>query len=725
MTDIVASDGPQVGIELSRPDPAVLEVSGGSGKDAWRMRFGSRPDISAHVASGEEGRAWFSHGPWLRQVDVAKGIVTGRWRFPGDIVKLTPSDTKVEVKLDLGKHAESHFQPVLMFDPAAPRIPEWPVGWLMLYRVSATEQTVFPVGESTGVPVTEIAREKALSMLGPVEEAMRRDPQSPWWPVTRARLLLAAGDPQAEVAFRETVQSAPADYAELFPLASHLDHLGRHDDARLAFERGYQDFWQRGYDPRLFGALIGRLILYRTPSAEKMTEDERREQVERIYKLSPGGEAAFIAWPLYADYLEQKGQAAEAQVWRSRAEEGGKFIDLTPWPYIGVTLDRSILASLGGFWALIAIIVILSFRYHPQRRLDIAARRQAGHKVRFFRHTQEEYFSRKQRIAIFALVLVLWTAAGASRVFAESILRMFAMPVGMAMGSFAGPLNTWYLENKLPATPERDLLAAMARQHSGEREAAERMYHGLPQFAQSWNNLGALLKEAGKDDEARQAFEKALALDPALAEAALNLGQPASTLWTELHQRYVPDRPMLAVPSREQGLRAIVGGSREQLYVRSLAGPFAGANVARIANLPAFVGVDPPGVMVFLMVMAFGLLFVARHREVTQPPGRRHWIWELLAPGTSPRWGVLGGVALAAWFYLVLQCICMMGLGTPYLLLGVAVPNLSRAYLVPNADAAAVLRFLNPSWLWIYAAPALLFLLNLVLVLRGRKAERG
>ena len=54
--------------------------------------------------------------------------------------------------------------------------------------------------------------------------------------------------------------------------------------------------------------------------------------------------------------------------------------------------------------------------------------------------------------------------------------------------------------------------------------AAQRALAQRQPTAEVWNDLGNLLELAGRDDEAREAYEKALALDPKLVSAHYNLG---------------------------------------------------------------------------------------------------------------------------------------------------------------------------------------------------------
>jgi hypothetical protein len=129
--------------------------------------------------------------------------------------------------------------------------------------------------------------------------------------------------------------------------------------------------------------------------------------------------------------------------------------------------------------------------------------------------------------------------------------------------------------------------------------------------------------------------------------------------------------------------------------------------------------------VVILVIFAFSiaLVLVLPHREVTQPAGRWQFVWELLAPGTSPGWGWLGGLVLVLWMYFVVQaCLLFLGPGTPYIIAAITTPNITRAYAVPLPGGhSGLFKFINPSWVWLYLAPAALFLVNLVMVLRSRR----
>lgn len=707
-------------VAMRRPQPDSIELSGGAGKSAWKLTYGSVAGIEAHFAPGEPGRAWFSHGFWLRLLDTEKGTIIGRWRMPGSVLKLTPQGGKVEVEFDLGKEADREFHRSLTFDPAAPNVPEWPMGWLLPIRVSRNEAMGAgskPLPDLLN-PKAEIKSEVARQEIPAFEEVVRRDPFNPWLRVASARLLRAAADPRADAALRQAVELPSADFLELLPIAAFLDGIKEQDAARLAFDRGYRDYLQRGYDPRLSFVLIGRLILY---SPVQTSAEQRPELMERLYRLAPGAEGAPVAWRAYAEELESAGKTEDAKRWRARAGRQDELLgpfELTSG--FGIATDRALLAIMALVLAVPLYWFVLYRRYLPQRRGDRGTQRPSGLMGSRLGFTNLQYWTRRERIAFLMLVFAGWMACGLVSVYSQGILRSASIPIGLGMGNFAGPVNVGHLENKLPATAERDLLLGMAYQHSGDLAKAEETYRRVPQFAESWNNLGVILKNAGKEQEAQRAFEQALSIHPGMPEAALNLGRPPSDEWTRLHQEYLTGRPMLAAPKRKQMDQAFLGSTRNQVWLRALAGPYAGGNIGELFSLTGGTGaLDAtalaPGLLLAVAALALALLLVIPIREVTQAPGPRHWIWEVLMPGTSPRWSVLGGVVLLGWCYFVVQWMLAWRFGSPYIMTFIALPNISRAYLV-EMTYTAILKLVNPGWELMYAAPAALFLVNLVVM---------
>lgn len=131
--------------------------------------------------------------------------------------------------------------------------------------------------------------------------------------------------------------------------------------------------------------------------------------------------------------------------------------------------------------------------------------------------------------------------------------------------------------------------------------------------------------------------------------------------------------------------------------------------------------VIPIIIAVAVLLLGIAILFFFPYREVTQPPGKGQALWEVLFPGASPVWHVFGGLVLIAWTCLVIQDLLLIFVGTPYMLSGASMPHLSKAFGFPDAAGQNAVRLINPGWVWVYLAPAVLFAVNLILVLRARR----
>ena len=566
-------------VQLNRISENVVEITGGSGRAAWRIRYGTGSlGFKPQLIPVEGNRAWYAYGPWLRLIDTEKGIVIGRWHFGSEIVDLVPRGTKVQVELQ-DKGEDQPIRRSVVLDPSDPHVPFWPSNNLLLLRVPLTEaDMLWPSVIRAG---SKVPAEEAHKLLPELEEAVRRDPLTPWFRIGLAKALKDIGDPRSTEIVNEAISLATTDYTELLRISSFLDRDGDYDLERAAFERGYQDFWQRGNDPRLFRFLITLLMTY-APRGGDFGHPETplgREHIERKYKLMPYGEAAPFAWQLYADYLATHGSADQARLWRMRAADAfhQSGLLLFAMAALGRT-DLLILLVLCSALAAIAYALVLNARYRPQSRMDLAAHKHAAGLARIAAFLNAHYWSRRERFAFFTIIVVGWVSFGFAGEDLSAILRVASMPIAAGSGSFAGPVTINKFQRDLPETPERDLMLAFAYQQDGQLDGAEFLYRHTPQFAESWNNLGVILKQKGNDQEAKTAFEKALQLNPKLHEAALNLGQPPSDFWTEQHEKYLPGKPMLTPPSGPHITIAYMGGSLAQVLLRALAGPFSVEN---------------------------------------------------------------------------------------------------------------------------------------------------
>jgi tetratricopeptide (TPR) repeat protein len=705
----------------------VLEITGGTAPHVWTLSYPtiySGDDTKASLLQAPEERAWFSHGSWLRLLDTRRGVVLGRWRFPGQIVSLTPQGQQVRVEVQtayLGRpDAPGNRTQILAFDPAAPRIPEWPDDSLVQYRVPRVESLLpdLDLFSSRAIPA-----EKAKALLPEAEDRVRRDPFSPWFRIVLGRLLEAMGDSRKLAVWEEAIRLPGLDYTELFALSAQLDSWGQSELAHEAFERGYRDYLDRGYDPRLNSVNISRLIIYPIGFGtfwKDLNYTQREECLLRIYRFAPAGEAAGIAWESRARELERDGHSEEAGVWRNRLEDARKAASLLFDKGWTMDADHSLLVAGAALLSLVLFVLHRYFHYLPQRRLDFA---QGSNRRRLF--STERYWSRGERVSCLIMTLVALLATIVFEGIWSGAFNLARMPISVGMGSLAGAETHVYLES-LPPTADRDLYLAMNWQQSGEQAQAEQLYRRLPNFAESWNNLGVLLKQQGKDAEAKRAFEKALELDPQLNEAALNLGRQPADLWTSQYASYFPGRPMLAVPRTGRSRRAIFGGSLLQASIRTAAHPLELLHLASSTGEGEIaVAIACEALMVCVLIFTLLLVSVIPYKDVTLPPSKREWIWATLFPGLGSEWGSLAWLVLPAWSYLLIQLFLFWRVGTPYAITNfIGLWNVVGSYGLSTEPVLHHLGGLNPGWIAMYAAPAALFAANALLVFRSRR-NRG
>lgn len=732
-----ALDGRSADAQMRLPSDNIIEISGGSGSHAWTIRYGTGTFHTKKFVTSDGHRAWLSHGGWLRLIDTEKGVVVGRWHFPGSMVHLTPVGRSLQIQME-EKEGNRIFTRLTTFDPEGHEtISYWPSGNLTLNRVPFIEvESLWGTSAKVGILSADwrlTSDQEPSKLISTLEEASRRDPLDPAIRIALWRVLRDVQDPRAPRILEESLSIPSTDFTEMLPIASLLEALDEPAAARRAFEAGYQDYLNRGNDPRLNTALIGKLILYpsKLSSPPDFATDRGRELMERHYRLGPYCESADLAWTAYARIMDQQGRAEDARKWRARSVEASHTsIFLLPRRFtlfsdILLLIIIAALASAGLYPFLLWI------RYRPQRRADALNNPGRGLGARIWAAFGFPHWSRGERVAFFSIVLVVWFGLGTEAGILRGVSRVAATPLNLAMGSLAGPVPQDYLEHQVPPTPERNLLLAFAHHQSGRLEQAEGLYRSLPDFAESWNNLGAILSGKGNQQEAKQAYEKALQLDSGLGEAAVNLGQPPRGYWAEQFAHYFPGRSMLAPPSPQRVSAALLGSSLRQIIVRGLGGPLAdwksfgtvfflsgtGSEDAPAAHLL-------PALALLFLVLAIALLFVPS-RAVTQPPPRGFAFAQILFPGLAGGWSFLGGWVFVAWVYFLIQLFLILKIGTPYILTSIAQPGLARTYNVPAGQSEPLFQFLNPGWTWIYLAPVVLFLVNLGLVAISRRSAHG
>lgn len=695
-----------------------IEITGGSGASAWRLRYGTRLAMrTPHEIVPAGDQVYFFHGLWLRQIDAHRGVVTGRWRFPLQIARITPDRGKLSVEIAASPDITRTFRHTVVLDPKSPSIPDWnPRDFGRGYSLQIMGGYSLPMTEATApwrlalsgqdhAISINVAPDQARAVLPEVQNMVERDPLSPWFRVTYATLLKALGDPRAAGLFREAASIPSSDFTELLRISDLLAELGEKELAREAFERGYRDFWARGNDPRLLNSIWVRRTLFPVPSKPDA------EWMERAWRLGPATQDAAVAWADYAAELKTAGQRDRAEMWQNRAAESRRIDPLAAFQtYQRVAWAALLMTIVLPAGALLVYLFVLYFRYRPQRDYD--RRTGAGwHSRPFATLFHLEYADRRERGVLLGLVAIAWISAGVAGTLVETGERLCIWA-----GSLAGPPNTAYIESLLPS-PERDLVLAVAWQQGGDNGKAERLYRTLPDFAESWNNLGVLLNNAGKQQDARMAFERALQMDPQLQEAALNLRGKAGDFWTAEYARMFPGRPMLAVPRASRMTRALLGRPAAAIYLRGLLGPLGVGSTG--SNFLARLGKPEIGRRLLVMLsLAIALLFAFPRYCVSVPPGRGSRIAEMIIPGTSRAWLFLGGAAGALVYAAAILLLSLFVLtfqdpqGISMVFEGQFASSLQFSYGVTTHAGVRVRA-------WLAAGLAVLFALNFAVVWRS------
>jgi len=531
-------------IEVRQINNFLLELSGGSGERAWHIRYGTqRRDAEFKTLAGPGSVAYFSHYNWLRRIDTDKGVVTGRWLFPGQaITDLRWEGEHLRIQATIAGNPNGQTLRIFDFDPDNPQPPVAN----QLYSESSRAEGLGALSRIRVVRITDAER-----VLPELENAVRRDSFSPWLRIALGQIYSVLDRPGSAQTLDEGVRTDSAHFSELLDISNYLEERNHHNAARLAFERGYAEFWRQGQDPRLTSFLVisGTDIRPSTPLAIQI------ELAERAYLTGPWVDGAAIAWDLYGSSLAAHGNRKDGALWLERAKDARSNGLLVRGEDRYLEALAASLVTSTTLAAALLYIAVLYFRYRPQRQARLVAERAAGVTRPGFCNV--EYWRRSERLAFLSIVAIAWIAEGAGgSALKASASRSFGYFFELRDGNLLGSSTLYSLESNVARSPERDLLLAIAYQRDGQLEKALKLYQGLPQFGEAWNNLGVLLKNSGDAEASRRAFQHALERRQDFPEAEWNLGKPARGEWVKLHEHYAAGQPMMTVPTRAQVLKA-------------------------------------------------------------------------------------------------------------------------------------------------------------------------
>lgn len=435
---LAASQTEAAEVRLQWLNEVLVELSGGSGRQAWRLDYGLLAGVEDKplLVAAEGNRAWYAYGGWLRLIDAQKGQVLGRWHFPTVISTLKPRGTLVDVELteklpywihrgnkpeDIEEYVTIH----VTLDPASPRIPFWPLSNLMRYRIPFLEvqNSMEAIDLGTEHADHKISAADAGKVLPQLQDMVRRDPFAPWFGVALGRVMKDIGDRRASAALQGALNFPQSDFTELLPISAYLDGLEEHDLARAAFERGYRNFWESGNDPRQVLDVLGATVLYH-PQGKSVGDpntEAGRETVERVYRLAPYATEGELVWRLYANYWSNKGDVEQARFWQARAKDAAAKGRARPW-----TPDIIYLFVPLAFLAATVYWLVLYLRYRPQRRFDLAATRLEAEPLAGFAISNVRKWRPIEQVGLLVSVVAAWILGfWARRAPVDGLFRAF------------------------------------------------------------------------------------------------------------------------------------------------------------------------------------------------------------------------------------------------------------------------------------------------------------
>jgi tetratricopeptide (TPR) repeat protein len=171
--------------------------------------------------------------------------------------------------------------------------------------------------------------------LATLRERRSQEPDNPIYDYCIGWLHQQAGDEdQARRAFERAVSTDAAHWSTLLQLTAHLDKLGRHDFADLAFAKA-RHLIEQGEETqvRRWSALVSFSVLmgWSHKTLDQAVRAEEFERVDRMHEriawTFPHLEKTATAWKIAADWYAANDRDDLADKWRRHASRAGE----SPW----------------------------------------------------------------------------------------------------------------------------------------------------------------------------------------------------------------------------------------------------------------------------------------------------------------------------------------------------------------------------------------------------------
>jgi len=424
-----------------------------------------------------------------------------------------------------------------------------------------------------------------------------------------------------------------------------------------AFRKSLSDFAARGYDPRLltdtklydkynfplkaFNSALAKADLGKAAVLA--------EQVK--YFLSPDSPEIRESLVNYANLLKKNGNKEEANNWRKIAKSSNKTT-------VSNILDK-IFASLAGVaWyaalatllAILALHLVLLFKYWRPQSLILKRKREAGKKpsplARLF---AIRYYSTTEKIVLALLLATTVLLAGLGTWNDKSS----HLPRAIGSGNYANAAVQNFVNKTALARQQGSFIKGFAAQANNQLQQAQDYYHAADTFPKALNNLAVI---TGDNNFINQALNYA----KNLPEALFNSGKEVDGFYFQ--KDFLPGKPISAVPTKED-FQAALSGSWQDAIAKTFTSTY-------LLNANPF-GLRPLIWKIILALFALytliSLLWIIWPRPRLARNAPRSFLYHILAflvPGSGmadEMWGIL---LLLPWAIFGLDAISrFFGLG--------------------------------------------------------------